>query len=105
MVVLLLVLLATGGGRLEAVLPVVGIYALAGVRFFPAMQQIYTSFAVVRVNQPALEALHSDLRQIVRSSEASGHERTPRELPMPSVRERIELTLSIRDGDVEVGLA
>ena len=91
MVVLLLVLLATGGGRLEAVLPVVGIYALAGVRFFPAMQQIYTSFAVVRVNQPALEALHSDLRQIVRSSEASGHERTPRELPMPSVRERIEL--------------
>jgi ABC-type multidrug transport system fused ATPase/permease subunit len=91
MVVLLLVLLAAGSGRLEAALPMVGVYALAGVRFFPAMQQIYTSFAVVRVNQPALQALHSDLRQIVGPSEAPGHEPTRPDFPMPIARERIEL--------------
>jgi ABC-type multidrug transport system fused ATPase/permease subunit len=91
MVVLLLVLLAAGEGRLEAALPVVGVYALAGLRFFPAMQQIYTSFAVVRFNQPALDALHSDLEQLVKPVEALGKEPNQPEFPMPNLRESIEL--------------
>ena len=39
MMLLLLVLLARAEGRLEAVLPVVGVYAFAGTRLFPALQQ------------------------------------------------------------------
>ena len=61
MMLLLLVLLARAEGRLEAVLPVVGVYAFAGTRLFPALQQLYVSITQLRFAGPALDALHDDL--------------------------------------------
>ena len=61
MMVLLLVLLARAEGRLEAVLPVIGVYAFAGARLFPALQQLYAAITQMRFAGPALDALHTDL--------------------------------------------
>jgi ABC-type multidrug transport system fused ATPase/permease subunit len=61
MMLLLLVLLTRAEGRLEAVLPVVGVYAFAGTRLFPALQQLYVSITKLRFAGPALDALHDDL--------------------------------------------
>ena len=61
MLLLLLVLLARAEGRLDAVLPVVGVYAFAGARLFPALQQLYASITHLSFSSPALEALHKDL--------------------------------------------
>jgi ABC-type multidrug transport system fused ATPase/permease subunit len=59
---LVLTLLATAEGRLDSVLPVVGVYAFAGARLFPAMQTIYGGLTALRFNGPSLEALVADLR-------------------------------------------
>ncbi|MCG5541871.1 MULTISPECIES: ABC transporter ATP-binding protein [unclassified Halorhodospira] len=61
MIVLLLVLLAAEGGELSNVLPLIALYAFAGTRLMPALQQVYGALAKLRFGQPALEALHRDL--------------------------------------------
>ncbi|PYF99444.1 ABC-type bacteriocin/lantibiotic exporter with double-glycine peptidase domain [Thioalkalivibrio sp. ALE21] len=61
MLVLLMVLLAAEGGELANVLPLIALYAFAGTRLMPALQQVYGALAKLRFGQPALEALHRDL--------------------------------------------
>ena len=47
-------------GDLGAILPVAGVYALAGSRISPAMQQIYRTLNQLRFGKAALDALHAD---------------------------------------------
>ena len=61
MLAVLLALMALGDGDLARVLPVAGVYALAGSRLAPAMQQVYQDLGKVRFNKPTLDALHADL--------------------------------------------
>ena len=61
MLALVLVLLARGDGRLEDVIPVLGLFAFAGVRMFPAMQRVYHAFAYLQFGRFALGALHKDV--------------------------------------------
>jgi ATP-binding cassette, subfamily B, bacterial PglK len=42
-------------------LPIIALYAFAGYRLIPALQQIYRSFTQLRFASPALDALHTDL--------------------------------------------
>jgi len=63
MLLFILVMLATGDGHLGAVLPVLGVYAFAGLRLFPALQQVYGSFAALRFAKPTLDKLHADLAE------------------------------------------
>ncbi|MDX1429795.1 MAG: ATP-binding cassette domain-containing protein, partial [Rhodothermales bacterium] len=44
-------------------LPIIGLYAFAGIRLFPATQTIYQNIARMRVGKPALDALYEDLNQ------------------------------------------
>lgn len=60
MLLVVLVVLWTQGGAVQGALPVIGVYAFAGVRLFPAMQLLYRSFSRLRFTQPALAALHAD---------------------------------------------
>jgi ABC-type multidrug transport system fused ATPase/permease subunit len=62
MLLLLLVLLATTDSRLDSVLPIVSVYAFAGARMFPAVQQLYAGFTALRFSRPAVDALVADLR-------------------------------------------
>lgn len=56
-------LLVAGGGSLDAVLPILGAYAVAGVRLFPTIQQVYAGFASIRFGHATLSALHAELMQ------------------------------------------
>ena len=64
MLLVVLQMMLTRPGGLSEVLPVIGLYAFAGVRLFPAMQQIYATLTQMRYNRPALDALHADLAAI-----------------------------------------
>ena len=52
------------GGKFAAVLPVLALYALAGYRLMPALQQIYASVTQLRYASPAIESLYLDLKNI-----------------------------------------
>ena len=59
-----LFLLATGSGSLGDIVPMLGVYAFAALRLFPALQQVYTSFAALRFSRPTLDKLHEDMTEI-----------------------------------------
>lgn len=50
---------ASGPGK---VLPILGLYAFAGYRILPAIQQIYRAVTQMRFGAPGLETIHDDLR-------------------------------------------
>lgn len=60
---IVLVMLATRGGDLGQVLPILGVFAFAGQRLLPALQQIYQNATQMRFGKPALDALHADLSE------------------------------------------
>lgn len=62
MISLVLVLLVTRDGNLSQVLPILGIYALAGFKLLPALQQIYYSITTIRGNTAAFDSIKEDLR-------------------------------------------
>lgn len=55
----LLYLLAEEGGFVNAI-PVVAVYAFAGYRLMPALQQVFVAATQLRFAKPALDALHAD---------------------------------------------
>ena len=67
MIILVLVLLTTRDGDLSQVLPVLAVYALAGFKLLPALQQIYGSATIIRGNIAAFDAIKTDL---INSSDA-----------------------------------
>lgn len=69
MILVLLYLMQRGGG-LQGALPVAALYALAGYRLMPALQEVYASMSLLRFSGPALENLHSDLMQLPSASKA-----------------------------------
>jgi len=76
-VAILLVLMATGTKELVAVFPLMAVFAFAGTRLLPALQQIYGALTKVRFGRPALDALHADL--VVNEVPGSAHSATPSE--------------------------
>lgn len=62
-------LMARSGGFASA-LPIIALYAFAGYRLMPALQQIYGSFSTLRFASPALDALHSDLMSLQPAEQA-----------------------------------
>lgn len=59
--VLLITLLLLGKQQaLSQVLPVIAVYAFAGYRLLPAIQQTYSNIAIIRFNLPALEVVFRD---------------------------------------------
>ena len=61
MILFVIWLLRGPEGSLETALPTLGAYALAGVRLFPAMQDIFKAATRLRFGAPALAALREDL--------------------------------------------
>jgi len=58
---LLILYLMAKSGNFASALPIIAVYAFAGYRLMPALQQIYQAFSQLRFAGPALEALHQDL--------------------------------------------
>jgi ABC-type bacteriocin/lantibiotic exporter with double-glycine peptidase domain len=49
------------GGNLQAALPRLSLYAVAGYRLLPALQRAFTAASRLKHNMPVLEKLHPDL--------------------------------------------
>ncbi|MFZ5589807.1 MAG: ABC transporter ATP-binding protein [Pseudomonadota bacterium] len=58
---LVVLYLMAGRGGFAAALPIIALYAFAGYRLMPALQQIYASYSQLRYTSAALDALHADL--------------------------------------------
>jgi ABC-type multidrug transport system fused ATPase/permease subunit len=63
MVLVVLYLMAQRGNFASA-LPIIALYAFAGYRLMPALQQIYSAVTQLRFARPALDALHADLMSL-----------------------------------------
>jgi ATP-binding cassette, subfamily B, bacterial PglK len=60
-VVFILVLLTWQGATLLEILPMLGVFAVAGVRMFPALQGLYREVGTLKVTQPIIDELHADM--------------------------------------------
>ena len=63
MLLVVLYLMAQSGSFASA-LPIIALYAFAGYRLMPALQQIYDAVTKLRFVGPALDALHADLMSL-----------------------------------------
>ena len=84
-----IVMLVRGDGDLAGLLPLLGLYAFAGLRLLPALQQIYTSLTQMRFGQPALDKLHADIMQHL----APAEDAPPPGPPAAAIRLRDRLEL------------
>ena len=62
MVALILIMLLTGSGKIGDILPTLGVFAFAGMRMFPAMQQIYMAMTQMRFVAPLLGNVHAAMK-------------------------------------------
>ncbi|MCX8508007.1 MAG: ABC transporter ATP-binding protein [Rhodobacteraceae bacterium] len=63
MIALILTMLLTGSGRIGDILPTLGVFAFAGLRMFPAMQQIYLAMTQMRFVAPLLDNVHRGMAE------------------------------------------
>jgi len=56
-----LFILARDRADLMAAIPIIGLFAFAGVRMFPVVQALYRSYSILLSDSPALEALRQEL--------------------------------------------
>ena len=61
MIALILILLKLHDGTLSQVLPVLAVYALAGFKLLPALQQIYGSITNIKGGLPGFDSIKPDL--------------------------------------------
>jgi len=62
--VLLVLILMMRGDIFAKILPVITLYAFAGYRLMPALQQMYVAFAQLRFSSPVLDSIHKDLMNL-----------------------------------------
>lgn len=86
MVLLVLSLLMHGAGNLTSILPTLGVFAFAGLRMFPALQQVYSSLTKMRYVGPMLDNVHRDMVQTRIAPSTELAKRTPLRL-----RERLDI--------------
>jgi hypothetical protein len=67
---LMILYLLSGAGGLQQALPVIAVYAFAGYRLMPALQNLYAQAAALRFAGPVLDVLHRDLVALERSGAA-----------------------------------
>ena len=63
MIALVLYLLFRGDGAIDAVLPVIGLFAFAGIKLIPVAKEAYTDASLLRANTPVLASLRADLAE------------------------------------------
>jgi HlyD family secretion protein len=61
MISLVLYLFTSYDGDLSLILPILSVYAIAGIKLLPAFQLIYNSFAALKANTSAYEEIRQDL--------------------------------------------
>ena len=62
-IILIAIYLIAVQDNMQQVIPMLGLYAFAGYRLMPALQQAFTGMASARFNLAALEAIHEGLQE------------------------------------------
>lgn len=70
MLLVILYLMAKSGG-FAAALPIIALYAYAGYRLMPALQNIYGAFTKMRFHSPGIDALHQELSNLQAADDRS----------------------------------
>lgn len=65
----------------QSIIPLLALYAFAGYRLLPALQQVFASAVSIRFHVPALRTLHADLQSV---SQTPSREREPATLDGPA---------------------
>ena len=60
-IISIMIFFVSTGYSTAEILPIVSLYAMAGFRLLPAVQQIYSGITLIKFKLPALERLYSDL--------------------------------------------
>ena len=60
-IIALVLVLLSMGGSLAKTLPLISLYALAGYRLMPTLQQIFVNWSQIRVNLPAIDKVVGDI--------------------------------------------
>jgi ATP-binding cassette, subfamily B, bacterial PglK len=89
MVLFILFMLASGSNSLNDIVPLLGVYAFAGMRLFPALQQVFRQASGLRFNRAALEEICRDYAEV--QGNVPERPRGPRPAAMP-LAETIELS-------------
>ena len=89
LLLVVLFLLVRGDGDLSAVLPTIGLIAMASTRLFPKMRAIYQHMASIRANEKIMQEVHEDLMRARATDLAARAEAEKR--PTLPLRERLEL--------------
>lgn len=76
-ILVILFLIARNSGDLSQVVPTLGLIAAAGLRLFPALQQVYARFSSVRSNMAVLEHIHADIVQLSPATQDAKRLRDP----------------------------
>jgi len=63
MILFILILMSKGGSFLS-IIPTIGLYAFAGYRLMPVLQQVYSSITRLRFSKIALDTLYNDIKKI-----------------------------------------
>lgn len=69
---LVVLYLMADNGNLATTLPMISLYAFAGYRLMPALQQCHAALTQLRFSGPAIEALHQDLMSLPPVGPGSG---------------------------------
>lgn len=89
MVLFILFMLTSESGSLNDIVPLLGVYAFAGMRLFPALQQVFRQASGLRFNQPALEEICRDYADVQRNISSRPKGPPPTALPLT---DKIELS-------------
>lgn len=92
MVIIVLVLLISNNGSITDVIPVLGLFAVAGLRMLPAVQLVYHSLSAMRVGRAVLDIVHRDLHLLGKSGS---------DLPEEDGRKPLKLTDMLELVDVK----
>lgn len=87
MVLLVVGLIIQGNTHIAEIVPTLGVFAFAGLRMFPAMQQIYNSLAKMRFVGPMLDNVHRDMLETRRAPMAA----RPGSIDPMRLREKLDL--------------
>jgi ABC-type multidrug transport system fused ATPase/permease subunit len=70
--ILLVLFLMVKGDNFIKIVPIIGLYAFAGFRLMPAIQQVYANSAQIRFHLSSLNAVHKDLVNLKYFEQATG---------------------------------
>lgn len=70
---LVILILMVKSGSFTSAMPIIALYAFAGYRLMPAMQQIYGALTQLRFSGPAWDVLHQELSNLKAADSLKGH--------------------------------